>query len=580
MVGTIERYPLTVLLIVALTINNMFTINQDYNVSYYESTLMIGILLSLVAEQLYQRFFKPLKMRLLLMGSALVVMFVYHLMIGGQVDHAIAFSVKTDVFILILITAFIWIPSIKCQLRFSQSFLVVFKAFFTTVLFCLIISIGISTILLAIDALLFDTSFTIWFQLLNVVGTLFGPVFFLTFIPLYIGNKDADMSEADRQKRYEEISRATAKSKQFDLLILFVFIPLVVVYTIVLLIYILSNLTSALFTENVLEPLLISYTITVLVIYLLASEVDHHVSHFFRLVIPKVLLPIVLFQTVASIVKINETGMTYGRYYVIVFGVFGTITGFIYAFLSSKKTNWLAPILIVISIISVTPPVDAFTVSRYSQINLVKGILESYNMLNDGQVEPNAEVSEADQIKLTEVIEYLDEMDDLDEVEWLPSNIFVANRFEDIFGFEPTYQTDLNPFRSTRSVNLRNWEGEMIDVSASDWLIKQSIDGQSSNNDRFTLTGQALSSYQLEINSDRDAFDIKLFNENQELITLDGEELLDYFLTGGQSNRQLTIDEAVYTIENDQAELSVIVEEINLYQTNYTIDFFLLIDLK
>ena len=68
-------------------------------------------------------------------------------------------------------------------------------------------------------------------------------------------------------------------------------------------------------------------------------------------------------------------GVTHGRYYVILFGIFATIAGLIFSFLPIKKNGIIVAVLIVFSAISIIPPIDAFTVSRVNQINLLEKTL-------------------------------------------------------------------------------------------------------------------------------------------------------------------------------------------------------------
>nr|WP_238321825.1 DUF4153 domain-containing protein [Carnobacterium jeotgali] len=117
-------------------------------------------------------------------------------------------------------------------------------------------------------------------------------------------------------------------------------IPLTAIFTVILLVYLLQNITGDFWTNNLLEPMLVSYSVTVILVYLLASNIETKSALLFRKIFPKVLVPIVLFQTISSVLKIQETGLTHGRYYVILFGLFAVIAGLIFSILPVKK-KWL-----------------------------------------------------------------------------------------------------------------------------------------------------------------------------------------------------------------------------------------------
>src|SRR5690606_11145090 len=115
--------------------------------------------------------------------------------------------------------------------------------------------------------------------------------------------------------------------------------PLTAIFTIILLVYLLQNITGEFWTNNLLEPMLVSYAITVIIVYFLVSTINTKSAIFFRKIFPKVLVPIVLFQTVSSVLRIQETGLTLGRYYVILFGIFALIAGIIFSVLPVRKNG-------------------------------------------------------------------------------------------------------------------------------------------------------------------------------------------------------------------------------------------------
>src|SRR5690606_20333630 len=236
---------------------------------------------------------------------------------------------KTGVAIFALVMAFIWVPSIKSKITFNESFMSVFKAFFITVLFSAVISIGLDAILLAVDQLLFSLNYKAYGHVLNIVFSLFAPTFFLSFTPPYPGKKDAGRLGGDKALQEGKVAKAVDTPKLLGILISYIIIPLTAVYTVILLAYVLLNIRGDFWTNNLLEPMLVSYAITVILVYILASSIENQFAVLFRKVFPKVLIPIVLLQTVASILRIGEMGITHGRYYVILFGIFAIIAGVI-----------------------------------------------------------------------------------------------------------------------------------------------------------------------------------------------------------------------------------------------------------
>jgi hypothetical protein len=82
----------------------------------------------------------------------------------------------------------------------------------------------------------------------------------------------------------------------------------------------------------------------------------------------------------------------------------------------------VALLLIIFSAVSVIPPVDAFTVSRYSQISLAESALNDNGMLIGDRVKPDGSIPAEDKKKIDHTIQYLGMMQDLVKVPWLPDD--------------------------------------------------------------------------------------------------------------------------------------------------------------
>jgi len=91
------------------------------------------------------------------------------------------------------------------------------------------------------------------------------------------------------------------------------------------------------------------------------------------------------------------------------------------------------------AIISIIPPVDAFTVSRVSQINRVETILISEGILKDGKLTPKSEVSDITKSETTSILAYLDNQSSLKYISWLPTDFNLYEDMKSTIGFEPSY---------------------------------------------------------------------------------------------------------------------------------------------
>ena len=577
-----KRYPLSVVFLVAIAGLNAYMIQQEADdYTRYLYSFFIGIFLSATAQHVYERFFEKTMQRILLMVGAIILTVLYFYTIGSSTDYDPETTIKTGIIFFALTFAFMWIPTINSKVTFNKSFLATFKSFFTTVLFSVVLYAGIGVILLAVDQLLFSLDYKVNLHCLNLVASLFAPIFFLSGTPLYLSKQDESTQSLEEQAdKQEQIEQELIVPKVLELLLSYIIIPLTAIFTIILLVYLLQNITGEFWTNNLLEPMLVSYAITVIIVYFLVSTINTKSAIFFRKIFPKVLVPIVLFQTVSSVLRIQETGLTLGRYYVILFGIFALIAGIIFSVLPVRKNGWVAVVLIVFSLISILPPVDAFTVSRVSQTNLLKETLVKNNMLEGNKIIPNASIPDEDKIKISQTIDYLASMNYSKEIEWLaPYNQRLNYQFEEVVGFEPVY--DESSFSPNQSYYATiDWKGSPL-LSIEDYdkmIVFSQYDSPTLSAIDFEVED---STYDIISKNEDNTTNLSLINEqNDTLITIDLQETIDQVAASAQTKNVITLEEATVTTENEEAKMNIVFTSIDIYDNKYNSEFYLFIDIK
>ena len=485
----ISRFPVTTLFLLAATIANIISINNEKGVyDKFLYTFIVGAFLSAVLQVAYERFFTKVATRILLMAVGILLTAGYFLIIRNAPEYDMATGIRTLVTNFALLFAFIWIPVIKSRISFNKSFMITFKSLFTAAFFSGVTFAGISIILFAIDQLLFRVDNTVYPHTANIVFVLFAPMYFLSLIPIFLGASAANKNEEEVERQHETIQKAAHCPKFLEILISYIIIPLTAVFTLILIIYILQNISGEFWTDNLLEPMLVSYAITVILVYILASEINNPFTKWFRKIVPKILVPIVIFQIIASILNMGDMGITHGSYYVILFGVFAAIVGIILSFLPVRHNGIIALLLIIFSAISIIPPVDAFTISRTSQINTLEKVLLKNNMLENDQIKPNKSISDKDKEIITKTVTYLDMMRYLQKTEWFPKDFIIYQDFTDTFGFEEYYPEHNVMENPSVYVMLNNQSPMSIDISQYDTFIKYSLDLQNERTDNTIAT--------------------------------------------------------------------------------------------
>ena len=563
----LARYPVTILWLMGIAILNMIEIESSFSrYSQFIFTFVIGAILSMVGQHIYERFYKKTTHRwLILGGSVLLTILYYFTLTSGDIFEYVYF-IRTSVFLFSLLIAFIWIPSISNkQVYFHQNFLAIFKALLTILLFSGVLTIGIFAIIVSIDTLLFTMPADSTIHAANIIWCLFAPVYFLGMVPVYHeqGSQEGAREDAYLVPRFLEI------------LLTYIVIPIVAIYTIILLMYVLLNIGGQFWTDNLLEPLLVAYAIVVIVVYLLSCNIEHRFADLFRKIFPKIMLPIVAFQTISSILKIQEMGITYGRYYVILFGIFAVISGVIFSFFPPNRNGWIAIVLLVLGMISVTPPIDAFTVARNSQMSRLEKTLVENNMIENGMVQADASISVEDKIVVTRSVDNLEMFGEIERVNYLPQDFDVYADFEEVFGFPMTYSTQI-PGSPGNYAYLNLSEETVMNVEGVDYWGYVFF---SSEEEKEWEVGQG--NILKIIYQEDDYFTLQLTDQNgTEIINGNMSEAIEHAFEQSDVREPLEIEDMLFVVENDAAKVTIVMISLDEYGNRVNGEGHLFVDYK
>lgn len=579
----ITRYPVTVVFLLAATIINGIEINEpgDRYIKYL-ITFVVGAFLSAVLQAVFERFYHKATARMSLMSLAALLTIGYYLIILPLPRLSIEIGIRTLVATFALYISFLWVPGIKSRISFNESFMAAFKALFITAFFSGIIFAGISIIFGTIDLLITNVNYRTYLHTANIVFVLFAPMYFLSFTPNYPGERNKDNEEERIKLQEETIQKTTNCPKYLEILISYIIIPLTAVFTIILLIYIVQNIAGKFWTNNLLEPMLVAYSITVIIVYILASRLSNKFAELFRMIFPKVLVLIVIFQVISSFLKIGEEGITFGRYYVILFGIFAAIAGVVFSTLPVRKNGIVAAILIILSIISIVPPVDAFTVSKASQVSMLKRVLVNNNMLDDNVITPNASISEHDKQLIVKSVNYLRMMEYIDQITWL-EDFNRENNFNVTFGFAEYEQFD----KENQYINVNLKQNMPIEIAGYDTFIYSNITINDNSEGETKISDFAISSknYSLTKSMTGDNCIIKLQDNNkQDIISFETKEIFDSLANYSNEKELLTAEKAIFSKENEQSKMTLVIQNMNIdrnsNRSNYYADLYILVDIK
>lgn len=577
----IIRYPLTELFLLAAAVIVSVSINGENSYTKILLTCAVGALLCAALQVAYERFFNNVGTRFILMGVGAVLTFGYYLIIRSATELSIEIGIRTSVALFALYFAFIWIPVIRSKVSFNESFMAAFKALNHSLFYAVVLYCGCSLVIVAIDTLIISVNYKAYSHIANIIFVIFAPLFFLSLIPVYPGNSDEDMDAEKTLEQKEVINKAAFCPKFLEILISYIIIPLTAVFTFILLLYIVLNIRGEFWTNNLLEPMLISYAIAVILIYILSSRLDNKLAVWFRLIFPKLLVPIVLFQIVSSMLSLSETGVTHTRYFVILFGIFAACAGIVMSLVPVRKNGIIAAMLIGFSVIAIIPPIDAFTVSRLSQEKMLKTVLIKNEMLKNDTITPNDSISDEDKKKIISSAQYLDQLGYTKEIAWLPDNFNMYEDFNDTFGF---YEYDYTE-NANQSINVFLISSNPIDIAEYDVFVHASINSDENIETKICDIEKLGNNYVLKKEKVGDIYDIILMDEdNREMVRFNTDEIFTKYRNYTVGKGELSNEEATFSTENNEAKLTVVVQNFNSNissnQTYYYADVYILVQIK
>lgn len=557
LIDAITRYPLTTAFLVsgaivnALAIENMGDPNIMYNKLFV--VFLVGAFLATVAQVLNERFFRNNQKRLVLYAISAILAAGYFFIVNSSPELGMDIVVRTAALVFALLIAFIWIPSINSKVDFNQSFLAAFKGVFISVFFSGVILAGIGLIIGAVDLLLFNVYEEAYAHTANIVFTLFASLYFLSLIPNY------NEAEDDR------IERAISATRFLEILISNIIIPLASVFTVILVSYIALNIGGRFWDENLLEPMLVSYSIVTIIILTLAVNLDNKFANIFKKVFPKVLIPIVLFQVLASVMKIGDVGITHSRYYVIMYGIFAIAAGVVYSFLKPGKYGIVAIVLIFLSVLSTVPPIDAFSVSKRNQINTLVNVLTRNEMLVDGEIVPKSNIDNHDKKIIINTTSYIYRMNYTKDVEWLPESFVYYTDFEKVFGFKEYEIDDREPYAGITRNML-----EPLDVegyTAMTVIYFEDIKARGTEPfETEVVYGQDVYAIGFKAEETGDG-NFYIEYRDAEVLVLKISDIVEEIGDIQTGSKELSTEDVSFIAENDSLKMKVIINHLDRFET-------------
>lgn len=493
---SIRRFPVTIALsasvVTMLIMMSEIRLHTGFAYSKMEilervtMILALGLPLSLCIQLIFERYGKlknSVKVLTYILAGGFLVFYYFFLLKNFRlvpVSRYVALN-----FALYLL--FLCIPYLNKRDHFELYVIKVFSRFFITVIYSVVLFLGLAAILFTVNKL-FGVSIhhTLYYYTWLLTAGIFAPVFFLAGVP-----------------EFPESLADYSYPKFFKILLLYIVMPLIMVYHIILYIYFAKIIITRAWPVGLVSHLVLWYsTLTVAVMFLISPIKNNGWVDRFIFWLPKFILPILIMMFVSIGIRINAYGITENRYYVVVLGLW-VLAIMLYFNLSRVKRNILIPAsLSLVFILAVFGPVSGFSISKYSQNHRLAEILTRNGMLQNNRVVPaNAKIAEKDKREISNILNYFANNHSLQDVKYLEKD-FTLKDMEKVFGFPYQYEDPYSRGEKYFSYHVEQ-QFEPVEITGYDYLFD------------FRMMKNPASHEKLRIIYDHEAGEVQIFLNNE-----------------------------------------------------------------
>ena len=372
-----ERFPITIILAFLHFITGIYIaeVRSFQSDEFVEVNLLLfgSIFITAMFEMLYEKYFYK-QNRWLVRGIYSAITFVISIIFFVEYlrtnDY---YNIYYFTLIPISIVLFLLIPILKKKENKEKYLQSVFSNFVITGIFVAVLWIGIEIILTTVNYLFFNSGDSLFFRLTTYsfwfITEVFGASLFLSLL------KKPD----DNLENYEF-------PFIFNLLIKFVIIPLIIIYTGVLYIYMMKVLISMHLPKGLISHLVLWYTAFSVAVMILITPFTQKDKFFenFKKYFPYFSIPLIFASLFAVFQRTYQYGITENRYYVLI-SIFWLLFCMI-LYIRKMNITGIFISLITCLVISVYTPLSAKNVSNFSQSQRLKRMLVKYGALKDGKI--------------------------------------------------------------------------------------------------------------------------------------------------------------------------------------------------
>lgn len=387
------------------------------------------------------------------------------------VDRLAAARVMSATFIaLLLFQLFVGLKTSAAQLRrrgaledidYAGAVYMVHRATFAAVIYALTIFLGVSGVLSAIRALLYQgMSYTVY-EYVAVLSAYIAYVVFASYF-LWIGEPEEP----------QVLAQYLEQPRFIRVLLERILLPIFAVLTIVLLLWAAKTMLADDPTQFMrLSEIATAYAFTGMWLYLMTDRSSVRYVEWYRRILPIATLVILAFQARSLFAQISLNGVKTTEYTFALTWLYTLIVALGYLWKKRSAHAYLMFVLSGVVIFAMLPTVGYEAFPARAQAKRAEAVLRAEGMLNGKRLTPaDHPLSEDQEIIITDAVDFLSTARDWDRPVWLPSDIHRTEVFEQSFGFVQRWNKGEDLTRQERSIYLTRVDAP-IDVSEYEWAL-------------------------------------------------------------------------------------------------------------
>jgi len=397
----IERFPVTVIFGLILFIVTIFSIEGSYyKLETWIEYLIIAIPFSATVELIREKYFENKNrkfFRAINFFGTILFIFVSKMFFKNYFAGEIINITAT---ILIFYVLFYLIPIVYRNENREKYLQSVVGNQIITIGFALVLFLGFSAIIGTVDVLLVNLSHTLYIHAFVFSSAVFGVIFFVS-----------------RLKEKDESLENYALPKIVEILICYILIPLILIYTAILYLYFAKIIFTLKMPKGVVSHLVLWYTAFSLFIIIMVTPITfkNKFAKFYKKFFPMISVPLILLALFSINERIFQYGITENRYLVVILVIWLLFNMILY--IVKNDVKWVLISYIFAILIAVFSPFNLVTVSINSQNKRLERLLIKNGIIQNGKItNKNDKVSIKSKNEIMSVIDYF--YNNTSELKW------------------------------------------------------------------------------------------------------------------------------------------------------------------